>query len=219
MTMPTFLRSAALLLIAMAPIVNAGLILNGGFELTDNGYSNTLTPMNWTNVGHSDGVIAYAMAGTPAYDGAYYYDLGGFGMALPNVGDGIQQTVSTTVGTTYTLSFGLTSENMRNDTEYLNVYINGTLLQSYLLTQDSAYGTAQKPFTTQSIDYTATSSSAIILFTVSGTNRGFNDPMIDAVNFDISNGPGPGPSGEAPEPATCITGLVGLGLLALRKLR
>jgi hypothetical protein len=89
----------------------ANLLVNADFESTDNGYSETLTPAGWTNIGHVDGVIAYSVFNTPAYNGSYYYDEGGYGDPANNPGDGIEQTVATLIGQTYTLTFGLSSEN------------------------------------------------------------------------------------------------------------
>jgi hypothetical protein len=56
-------------------------------------------------------VIAYSLFATPAYDGNYFYDVDGFGDPPGLVRDGIQQTVATTVGLTYTLIFALSSES------------------------------------------------------------------------------------------------------------
>ena len=196
-------------LVALAPVSKAG-ILNGGFELTNNSYSEYQTPVDWTNVGHTDGVIAYSVFTTPAYDGNYYYDLGGYGGALPTSGDGIEQTVATVIGSTYTLTFGLTGENAINSTEFLNVLINGSPVQSFPVVYNGAYGSFQNPFVTQTLNYTATSASSLILFTVTGASLGANDPMIDGISFNLSTG------SSVPEPATWFTGLAGLGVVALR---
>jgi hypothetical protein len=199
----------AVILAVLLPVSNAG-VLNGGFELTDNGYSETLTPVDWTNVGHIDGVIAYSIFGTPAYDGSYYYDLGGYGGALPASGDGIEQTVTTAIGTQYTLTFGLSGENAANSTESLNVLINGSLVQSFSVVYNGAYNSFQDPFVTQTLNYTATSTSSTILFTVTGASLGSNDPLIDGISFNAST------NATTPEPATWLTGLLGLGVAALR---
>lgn len=199
----------AVILAALAPVSKANLITNGDFESTNNGYSQTLTPVGWTNVGHTDGVIAYSTFGTPAYNGSYYYDLGGYGGSQPTSGDGIEQTVATTISTSYLLSFGLTGENGFNSGESLNVLVNGSLVHSFLVPYNGADSTFQNPFVTQSLNYTATSSSSTILFTVTGSTLGSNDPLIDAVSFDTA-------TSGVPEPATWFTGLAGLGLVAFR---
>jgi len=39
------------MLVALAPFSKANLILNGNFSLTNNGYSETQAPEDWTNIG------------------------------------------------------------------------------------------------------------------------------------------------------------------------
>jgi hypothetical protein len=206
----TIFLGTAILIAALAPAANAAnLILNGGFETSTNSFSQTLTPVDWTNVGHIDGVIAYSLFATPAYDGSYFYDLGGFGSPTPNSGDGIEQTVTTGVGTLYTLTFGLSSENAANDAEFLNVLINGTLIQSFAVPFVNGDAQLTAPFSTQSLTYTATSTSSIIEFTVTGATLGNNDPMIDGISFSTA-------SASVPEPATWFGCAIGLALIFAR---
>ena len=75
---------------------------------------------------------------------------------------------------------------------------------------NGTYGEFQIPFTTLSLDYTAASASTTILFTVTGTNLGGQDPLIDGISFDQTSNTG------TPEPGTYFTGFIGLGLLAMR---
>jgi hypothetical protein len=199
--------------ILMATLVStqaANLVVNGDFETSNNGFSTTVTPVGWTNVGHSDGVIPYATFATPAYDGLFYYDLGGFGGSLPASGDGIEQTIATSIGTTYNLVFGLTGENGVDSGELLNVLINGTLLQSFVTPFNGGFGDFQNPFATQTLSFTATSASSTITFTVTGDTLGNNDPLLDAISVDSGVG------GAVPEPGTWVTCLAGLGLAAFR---
>ncbi len=190
--------------VAIAP-AHANLLVNGDFEASS---SPTATPPGWTNIGHSDGVIAYSQFSTPAYDGRYFYDLGGFGNASGPVGDGIAQTVITVAGQPYTLTFGLSSEDVRG-TSTLDVTIGGLLTQ---YTQGSTGTFLGKGFTTQTINYIATGATTTIRFIESfNSSGGNNDPLIDGVIFE-------GRTAVA-EPASAIALAAGLGALAFSRRR
>jgi hypothetical protein len=183
----------------------ANLLVNGSFE---DSTSNFTTPPGWTNVGHTDGVLSYANTGQPAYDGLEFYSLGGAGdngFAFP--GEGIEQTVATTAGDTYSLTFGYSDENCPGCSTVLTVNIGG-FSQDYTLTADDG-GFFRKPFTTAEIDgFTATGPSTTISFILkSTTNLGNNDPLIDGVVFQQTASVTPG----VPEPATWAMMLVGFG--------
>jgi hypothetical protein len=190
-----------------APALASNLLTNGDFEASTDPVT---TPPGWTNVGHSDGVINYDIGPVPAYDGSYFYDLGGYGDASGPVGDGIEQAVATVVGSHYTLTFGLSSEDVAGLSE-LTVNI-GSLATVYPLTSAGTY--FLKGFSTQTIDYVATSTSTLISFIETlNTSGGNNDPMIDGVIFDGASGSG------TPEPASWALMLGGFGLTgyALRR--
>ena len=184
--------------------VQAGpnLIANGGFELGTLG--TTDTPTGWTNVGHSDGVISYTQFSTPAYEGSHFYDLGGFGDSSGPVGDGIEQTVSTNAGDAYTLTFGLSSEDVR-DTATLQVQIGNSFTDFPLTSTGTFLG---KGFVTKTLDYHATGTSTTIRFIETVNNAGGNnDPLIDGVIFTT------GSVGNVAEPETYAMMLAGLGLM------
>ncbi len=191
---------------------HANLIANGGFEESSNP---TTTPTGWTNIGHSDGVIPYTIGPLPAYEGNYFYDLGGYGDASGPVGDGIMQTVNTTVGTAYKLVFGLSSEDVRGDST-LRVSINGAFVDFDL----SSTGTwFLKGFTTETIDYVATDSVTTISFVETrNTSGGYNDPLIDCVVFDVAGAAGGCGSSHIPEPTSlALLGIAMAGLAGIRR--
>jgi len=182
-----------------APAMAADLLVNGNFEASSDP---TATPPGWTNIGHSDGVISYGIGPLPAFDGNYFYDLGGYGNANGPVGDGIMQSVATVIGQTYTLSFGLSSEDVAGDSE-LEVLIGG---QSTLYTLSSTGTWFLKGFAVQSISYVATSAMTDIKFIETmNSSGGNNDPLIDRVSFAAAS--------PAPEPASWAMMLGGFGLL------
>jgi hypothetical protein len=160
-------------------------------------------------------VLPYSKFGTPAFDGSYLYDLGGFGSPRPSAGDGIEQTVATTIGSTYALSFGLTKENNgSNPGTLLNLIINGSLVETIAVPSNGGLGEFQVPFVVESLNYVATSASTTILFTVGGKINGNHDPVIDAVNFDL------GGTASVPEPVTLpLCGISLAGLALVRRLR
>lgn len=204
-----FLIAAAALSASYTPSMAANLLVNGDFEASS---STTATPPGWTNIGHTEGVISYAQFGTPAFDGKYYYDIGGFGGSTPAIGDGITQSVATTAGQAYTLSFGYTGENTAGVTTVLNVLI-GSQLSSFTIV-GNGLGLFKNPFTLASINYTATGASTAIAFTIASSSQiGFNDPLIDGVVFEAAT------AGAVPEPGTWSLMIAGFGIagMALRR--
>lgn len=197
-----FTAACLLALVAASPAA-ANLLVNGDFEAST---SQTATPPGWTNIGHTDGVIAYSAFGTPAYNGNYYYDIGGYGGATPSLGDGITQTVATTSGL-YTLTFGFSGENTAGLTTVLDVMI-GTQLSQFTIVADNS-GVFQRPFQTTSINYLSAGGPTAISFTISSSNGiGSNDPLIDGVSFVLA-----GPGGAVPEPASWAMLIAGFGLV------
>ncbi len=201
--MKKFVLAAAMIAASVAPAQAANLIVNGDFEASS---SQTATPPGWTNIGHTDGVIAYSAFSTPAYDGKYFYDIGGYGMATPNVNDGIMQTISTVAGQTYRLTFGYTGENTPGVVTVLGVTA-GTLVNQYTIV-GTGLPVFQEPFKTTFFDFVATGATTDIKFQIfSSTQIGYNDPLIDKVIVEAVQ------RGGVPEPAAWAMMLAGFGLV------
>ena len=206
----------AVILVAFPLASWASLVTNGSFEASS---STTTTPTGWTQIGLTQGVFPYSLAtGMPVYDGLNFYDLGGWANPQPNSGDGIQQTVPTTSGLLYTLSFGLSSEGGSDPPEILNVLINGSVLNSYTLVASGDPFTG--PWVPEALNFTASSSSTVVAFTVTSsvagsgnTWLGNNDPLLDGITLNAPS------SGGAPEPATGGFVAAGIATMAVRKMR
>jgi hypothetical protein len=205
------ITGAVLLLISTA--ANANLLVNGNFSAST---SETATPPGWTQLGPSDGVIQDSLFGTPAYHGyTSYYDLGGFGDAYGTVGDGLEQTVATTPGVSYVLTFGLASENSPaypGGTTTLTVSVGGTPA-SYVLAINPSYGELAEPWTTEVIAFVASGTSTLISFVETANNDGGNnDPVIADAELSTA-------MSSTPLPSTwtmLIAGFAGLGFVAYR---
>jgi hypothetical protein len=198
----------AVALLALSGTARANLLVNGGFQISNNGYSEFLTPEGWNNIGPVDGIIANSVFGTPSYNGFLYYnDLGGFADALPPQGAGIEQTVATTPGASYSLMFGLSNENAAGfGPEQMTLLLNGGTAAVYPMVPNLNLAEFQLPWVTETFNFTATGASTTIAFTVTGSNLGGQDPLIAGADLEPA-------VATTPEPGTFIT--LGTGLLAL----
>lgn len=200
------------------------LLVNGGFEGST---SNFTTPPGWTNIGHTDGVLHYAdIPSQPVYEGANFYSIGGagnFGNAAP--GEGIGQSITTTAGDIYRLTFGYSDENCLGCSTVFTVNIGGFSQDFTVVASDAGMGPGPnfftRPWDVGLLDnYVATGSSTFVSFILkSSTNSGNNDPLLDGIVFErigATNTPG-----GVPEPTTWAMMLTGFGLLggALRRRR
>lgn len=182
----------------------ANLLQNGSFEDSTSPFT---TPPGWFNIGHTEGVLSYATLGLPAFDGDYVYVTGGQssnGFLFP--GEGIGQTVGTTAGDIYQLSFGYTGENCPGCTTVFTVNL-GAFSQDFTIVADDS-GFFRKAFTVATLDpYVATSASTTLSFVLkSTTNIGNNDPIFDRVSLERI-----GTTDGVPEPATWALMLLGFG--------
>ena len=214
------MRKLFVLLAALSAVPAAAqasnLLVNGDFEASTSHFT---TPPGWYNIGHTEGVIAYADTGTPAFDGAEFYVFGGVSSnGFLSIGEGIGQNVATTAGDIYRLEFGYTGENCPGCTTVFTVNI-GSYAQDFTIVADNS-GFFHKAFTVADIsNYIATGPMTALTFTLkSTTNFGNNDPIFDRVIFERTGTtlmPG------VPEPATWGMMVAGFGLLggALRRRR
>lgn len=221
--------SAALLLciLATSPIASAT-ITNGSFEdvlVPVGGFtaypagSTALT--GWTIVGGTSDDGPAVVSTTfmqegitfTAEDGNQFLDLTGVN---ENSTEGVEQTVATTTGTSYTLSFWIGNVDDTNPgglfgmTSTVNVYLDGTLLGAFENSSTTPNTMVWEQFTPP---FTATGSSTTIAFINA-------DPSNDNIN-GLDNVVLTANASVTPEPATMIlysTGLLGImGLAFTRK--
>ena len=202
------------------------LITNGSFEspvvpvgsFTNFASGSTLIP-GWTVVGAAGGVSI--VSGTfsqecctfPAEDGAQWLDLTGLNT---NSTEGVEQTVATTVGTNYVLSFWIGNifdpGGIFGTTSTVDVRLGGlggTLLGAFTNSSTTRGTQIWQQFTTS---FTATGSSTTLDFLNAdpGTD---NSNGLDNVALTVG-------AAGIPEPGTLSLlglGIIGLGLVRRRK--
>jgi len=204
--------------------VHANLITNGSLEspsvpvgsFTNFGTGSILIT-GWTVVGPQASVVSGSLNQNGisflAQDGIQWMDLTGFNVNNPL--DGITQTVSTTVGTTYDLSFWVGNVcnpgGVFGTTSTVNVSINGGTATGYQNLGCSPAGTAisqvWEQFTTS---FMATSASTALTF-LNGDPGNDNSNGLDNIVLTAQGGP------SIPEPATFA--LLGIGFAALARSR
>jgi hypothetical protein len=168
----------------------------------------------WTNVpgfanefwvGASNG---YGLSASPGNGSAFFVDLTGQANNLPF--GGIEQSIATTAGTRYTLSFALGASTLYNGTHggsSLTASATGTsLLASQAF---SLVPTGTNSWATEALSFTANSTSTTIEFL--GDSSQVNSRYIGLDNVSVSS---------VPEPSTwamMILGFCGLGFVAYRR--
>jgi Protein of unknown function (DUF642)/PEP-CTERM motif len=210
-------RMAILLATAFAAAgsAQANDLVNGSFELgthTNDG-NNTETFLagataitGWTTVGSH---VSWIADPNPflltAQDGSRFLDLTGYTAGAPF--GGVTQTITTTPGASYVLTFQLGSYTARwgGPPVSITASAGGT---SQLFT-DAATHTAST-WTLETLDFTAKGASTAI--TLQGA-AGVNYIGLDNVDVECATSGGCGGSHGVPEPATLS--LLGLGLAAL----
>lgn len=197
--------------VASAGIINGSFetpaVTAGTFQLFSTGSSAitgwTVVGPEATNVGVTSGTFSQAQILFPAQDGTQWLDLTG----TSNQIEGITQTVATTQGIAYRLSFyvGNVSGSIFGTTSTVGVKIDGVSIGSFM---NSTGGTPQnwQQFT---YDFTAAGASTAIEFDNLDPFPD-NSNGLDAVTLDVA------PTG-IPEPATVV--LIGCGAVVLLVVR
>ena len=204
--------------------LQANLITNGSFEsptvplagYTDYASGSTTIP-NWTVVGAAGGVSI--VSGTdslngvtfPAQDGVQYLDLTGDGT---NSVEGVQQTITTTPGTNYTIAFWVGNVDNPGEgdgtTSTVNVNLgglNGTLLFSATNSMTNSTTQTWQLFTTS---FTASASTTTIDF-LNGDPGSDNTNGLDNVSVNATS--------AAPEPGTLSFFAIASAVAVARRLR
>jgi hypothetical protein len=201
----------------VAGVARGNLITNGSFEtpvVPVGGFTNYLSGSTlitgWTVVGPEASIVngSYVSLGElfPAKDGVQWLDLTG---DLSNAVEGVQQTVTTTPGTSYTLSFWVGNVfqpgGAYGTTSTVNVRlggIGGTLLGSFT---NSSTTTGTQVWQQFSTSFTAAGTSTTLAF-INGDPASDNTNGLDLVDLEVG-------SAAVPEPASLV--LVGSALALL----
>jgi Protein of unknown function (DUF642) len=206
---------AAVMMLASDVRYVSASILNGSFEDTTNFVANSDDTMplvvgstsmtGWTVVGSSP--IAWIGPDNPfgltASNGKYFLDLTGYSDSPPDFG-GVSQTIPTTPGATYALSFDLGSSTTYNPSGTAGITSTATATVGNTSQTFNFTTSLGNEWTTETMFFTATSNLSSTLITIQGsTGRQY----IGLDNVSVSE-----TGAIAPEPASCVVWLLlGLG--------
>lgn len=220
--MRTVVAALAVFVLISSPAL-ANIITNGSFEtpsVTPGGFNNfnsgSTGITGWTVVGPQASIVSgsYKSFGLsfPAEDGSQWLDLTGDGS---NASEGVQQTVATTAGATYDLSFFVGNQvnpgGIYGTTSTVEVLVNGTPAQT--VTNALGAGGATQVWEQFGLSFVAASGSTTVEF----LNR---DPSTDNTNGLDNVVLTQSPSSTVPEPSTLamfVLPLFVLGLAALHR--
>jgi hypothetical protein len=213
MTKLTALFAGAVLsLAASGAYAGTNLVTNGSFESgtfvpTDGNYSDILNPgstamTGWTVVDTANAQVAWDGPTNPygltASNGSYFLDLTSDRDAPPY--GGVTQTISTVAGGNYVLTFDLGSSLQYGVPDGLTAYAGAT---SELFSSTSS---GYNVWTTETLDFTATSSSTVLSFI-----GAFGGEYIGLDNVDVQ---------LVPEPAALgllLVGMTAVGVASRRR--
>ena len=227
MKSPIVTLMAVVGLLLVAPLANANLITDGSFEtpvVPVGGFTNfpmnsTIPGTSWIVFGPQASIVSGSFFSNgihfPAPDGSQWLDLTG---DLSNRMEGVTQTVATSPGVTYDLSYYVGNvvdpTGFYGMTSTISVLVNGTVIQTSM--NSGGAGTATQTWEQFSTNFVATGTTTTIGFRN-------DDPLTDNSNgLDnvVLNAAGGPPT--VPEPSTLLllgSGLAGLGGIVWRKSR
>jgi hypothetical protein len=214
----TFVRRSfvlAAVVIGVGLSAHANLLSNGSFEsgnfVNDGNGAMTLlvgsTAMtDWTVQNASLAWILSGSFGLTASQDSYFLDLSGYHDNSPYAGVALSQTIATTIGAQYQLSFDIGTDTRYNSSTPVSIQVTAGSA-SY-----TGYSTASGIDKWESRSFVFTASSALTTISLNGQSTDLSQKYIglDNVNFIL-----------VPEPST-LTLLAGPGLLvfaAWRRLR
>lgn len=208
-------------LAALGSAAQANLLVNGSFEdgafVNQGNQTMSLAPGSsvingWTVLTDA---TAWINAGNPfglaASDGNRFLDLTNYSAGAPFAG--LSQTIATTAGATYTLSFDLGGSNAWGRPDALVASAAGTSVP--FTTGPASATTPNNDWYHESMTFVAAGASTTV--TLQGS-AGFNYIGLDNASVVLVSGPGPVPA--IPEPGTWVlmaAGLGGLGLMVRRR--
>jgi len=217
-----FPLAIATLLLAAAP-AHANLIVNGSFEtpavavgsFTSFTAASATPPTGWSIVGPGavsivSGTFTQGGFSFPDQDGVQWLDLTGLSS---NTATGVQQTIATTPGATYDLSFWV--GNVANfpsptTTSTVNVLVNGALA----LAATNSTGGTTLTWEEFDVSFVAASSTTILTF-LNGDPANDDSNGLDNIVVTLAQEDDPTPG--VPEPATLL--LLGVGTAAAAAVR
>ena len=219
--LPVYKSMIVLAALCAAAGAQANLLVNGSFEsgaFVNQGNdtmslaagSGAIT--GWTVVTDTTAWIgATNPFGLTANDGSFFLDLTNYQAGAPFAG--VSQTVATTPGATYTLSFDLGSSTFWGRPDALVVSAAGT--SATFASGVASATTPNNDWTREFFQFVATSASTTV--TLQGS-AGFNYIGLDNVSLDLS-ADAPPPVTAVPEPHTWALMLAGLATLGFMRRR
>jgi|SRR5438105_8446121 len=197
---------------------HANLITNGSFEsgaFVNEGNDTMSLPAgstvitDWTVVADTTAWIGPTNPfGLSANDGSFFLDLTNYQVGAPFAG--MSQTIATTVGATYSLSFDLGSSTFWGRPDSITASAAGTA-QTFTAPSTGSNNDWQRV----SMQFLATAATTTVL--LQGAS-GFNYIGLDNIDVEFVSGPGPGP-GPVPVPEPTTLALLGLALAGLASSR